>query len=233
MSLPSPLVHPPLMGIVPAREPEPKRDVPATTFIGAVEPLPATTARERTFAEVFERLFAPMHHTCNRLLADPDLAKDVVQRTMLHLEKKWDNIPPEDRTDAYFMAAARNRALDALKARRRRERWKEKYAAELEDTVQLPVFDVSDRQEVIDASWRIIAAMPARRREVFVLSYDPGYGYSVQETADALGISLETVKTHRNRGLRELRNRLRARPELLAEAGLLLLASGEEENDHE
>ena len=233
MSLPSPLVHPPLMGIVPSREPDPDRDLPATTFIGAVEPLPATTAFERTFADVFQRLFVPMHHTCNRLLADADLAKDVVQKTMLHISKHWDATPPEKRSDAYFMAAARNRAVDAVKEMRRRQRREEKFAAELEENVQMPVFEPASRDEVVAAIWRIVATMPPRRREVFVLVYDSGYDYSRQEAADELGITLDTVKTQLKRGIQELRNRLRLRPELLADAGLPLLGSGEKENHDE
>jgi RNA polymerase sigma factor (sigma-70 family) len=51
-----------------------------------------------------------------------------------------------------------------------------------------------------------IAALSDRQRAAVVLVH--GYGYSFRETADALDVSLASVRTHVDRGLRRLRTTL-------------------------
>ena len=227
MSLPSPFVQPPHVEIVPSREPE-QRDVAPTTFVGAVEPLPATTAQERSWEEMYTRRFVPMHHACNRLLADADAAKDVVHDTMIQFLKKWDALPLEQRTDAYMMQAARRRALAVLKQRKGRV----EYTRELEESGEVPVVELTgDVSDLVAAANRVIAQMPARCREIMVLVHD--YEMSQKDAAVELGISYETARSHYKRAIRILRKSLVKRPDLVAGASQALLGSGDGRNDHE
>jgi RNA polymerase sigma-70 factor (ECF subfamily) len=51
-----------------------------------------------------------------------------------------------------------------------------------------------------------IAALSGQQRAAVLLVH--GYGYSLRETADVLGVSLGTLRTHLNRGLDRLRHQL-------------------------
>ena len=65
---------------------------------------------------------------------------------------------------------------------------------------------VSEQHERLSSVWQGVAKLPLRRRRVL-----EGYlrGHSTEEIADALGISTDSVRQHKSRGLRSLRRHLR------------------------
>jgi RNA polymerase sigma-70 factor, ECF subfamily len=67
--------------------------------------------------------------------------------------------------------------------------------------------------DLIDRIDQSIAALPARRREIFVLSREHGLKY--REIADQLGISIKTVETQMGQALKELRENLKEYQRLL------------------
>lgn len=133
-------------------------------------------------------------------LRDPDTARDAVNDTF---ETLWQNFP-QFRSSAnigpYLYSVVRNKCVDILRRRKVRERF-------IHDN-DLPGsfredYDYTDYDARLELVKMRIEALPPRSKDVFLLYHIDGY--SCQETAEQLGISVNTVKTLLSRALRTLR----------------------------
>jgi RNA polymerase sigma-70 factor (sigma-E family) len=148
---------------------------------------------------------AALRRSAGLLTGDAALAQDLVQASLLKAWPKWPRLMREDCAEAYV-----RRIIYTTHAGWRRRRWTgETPSAAVPDT------RVPDRAGDVDVRHAVRAALlslPPRMRAAVVLRYFDDL--SEQQTADALGCSVGTVKSQTAKGL----DRLRAYPGL---AGLL------------
>jgi RNA polymerase sigma-70 factor (sigma-E family) len=124
--------------------------------------------------------------------AEPHAAEDAVQATLARCFFSWSRIEAARDPDAYVSRIL----LNVLRAGWRRHWHPERPHA------RLPEKPTSDLASAVDAAQDLIAALrrlPKHRRELVVLRYYADF--SEQQTADALGISIGTVKSRASRAL--------------------------------
>jgi RNA polymerase sigma-70 factor (sigma-E family) len=130
------------------------------------------------------------------LLGDPAGAEDLVQLSLVKLNRAFDRVDPE-RREAYT-----RRVMARAGWRQARRRW----------NGEVPTAHVPERAglgdgEVVvddrDALRRALAGLPLRQRVVLTLRYLDEL--SEAETADVLGCSVGTVKSRAARGIEALR----------------------------
>jgi RNA polymerase sigma-70 factor (ECF subfamily) len=173
---------------------------------------------ERALAELYDALGPWVLGLAWRILGDEAEAEEVVADVFAQV---WRRI---DRHDArrgalvpWVLSIARNRALDALRRRRRwwrrAERWGEARAAEGGEADPAPA-----PHEAAVPGWPLhrevhaaLAALPEEQRRVVLLAYFEGLSHS--EIARRLGEPLGTVKT-RLRIAQRKPTRTPARPRL-------------------
>ncbi len=188
---------------------------------------------ELLFRETYLRLYAKLRRYAEGFLSRDDAA-DAVCDTFAEVWFRWADLTPEQRNDRYFFRALRNFIYDAK--RRQRERIAlEDVAAELERRDAQAYADApSSHERIGDVVDAVLAAMPPRRREALLLAKEQGYSY--QEVADILGVSIGTVNTHlrlANADLRDAFKRAGFRTKELKAAGLqLLLPASSRDTDH-
>jgi RNA polymerase sigma factor (sigma-70 family) len=153
------------------------------------------------YAETYERLHGPLRDHAERLLSKDD-ARDAVGDAMADLWYQWATLSHEKRTDAYVFGIVSHHI-----SRKRRENNRlvtlEDAEAELDHMATRSVIDAArggEAAEVLDAA---LAAMTARRREVFLLVVEQGFRY--REAAEILGIRWGTIKAHMYVAVEELR----------------------------
>jgi RNA polymerase sigma-70 factor (ECF subfamily) len=132
---------------------------------------------------------------------DARWAEDVAQDTMLAAYSRWEELLTYERPDSWLFKVAIRR-LRRIEAKIRREQpypddphsmvWDISAAAAADEWV-------NDHMEVVAG----VRALPRRQAEVIALHFLADY--SLEETADILGISPSSVKTHKQRGLESLR----------------------------
>lgn len=167
-----------------------------TALVGVVPPptAPADGEHVRQINDVFRRLHARLISHAERLV-DRERARDAVSQTFLELWMRWPRLTPEQRSDKNFFRAVRNTAADLRDADAVFVSF-EDAEPELDRMVVAeasPAWGdahVDARGKVLDAA---IRALPADRREVFILIKEQGFTY--QEAADQLGISINSVNT--------------------------------------
>jgi RNA polymerase sigma factor (sigma-70 family) len=164
-------------------------------------------ARESTTAEM---LYAEHHERigrlCVMLLGNPEDARDVAQEVFLKaLQKRKDADEPRD-----WSAWLTRVTINACHDRRRSGWWKwwQRNGRELTDAdlVGVGPEDEAVRAQQAVAIWRGIRTLTASQREVFVLRQIEGW--STRQTAEALNLSIESVKLHLFRAMRRMRKAL-------------------------
>lgn len=128
------------------------------------------------------------------LTGDRHRAEDLVQTALMKCWRRWDRIADAQAVDAYVRRTMATTYTDWW-----RRRWTgEVPTGELpEQTAGTP--DPGLRQDVVDA----LARLPRGQRVVVVLRYFDDL--TEAQTAEALGISVGTVKSQASRALRTLR----------------------------
>ena len=143
-------------------------------------------------------------------LRDPDEALDALQDTFVKAFQnaaRWD---PGSEVAPWLMRIAVNHSIDQYRRRKRRG----VHHAPLDDGSQherIAADDVSPEQrahgrELGERIARALDTLPEGHRAVFVLRHYQGF--SLDEIASALGISLGTVKSSLHRAIHRLRERL-------------------------
>lgn len=146
------------------------------------------------------------------MVGDSPEAEDVVADAFLRLWRNPDHDPSRGSVKAFLAVMVRSRALDRIRARKRRHKAEERGAALNPEGFSLPVSRVepTDRTaEVGDARRRIQAALhqlSEQQRAVIDLAYFGGMSHS--EIAAHLSEPLGTIKSRLRDGMRRLRDLL-------------------------
>lgn len=145
--------------------------------------------------------------TAYLLSGDVHTAEDLVQTTLAKLYLAWDRVSAAG-VDAYA-----RRILVNENASLWRRTWRHREVS----TDDLSRHEVPVHDRAYDgtraALWDAVRALAPRQRAVIVLRYYEQL--SEAETAEALGISLGTVKSQANRAIATLRERLGDRTDLV------------------
>ena len=165
---------------------------------------------ERALAELVEVATPWLLNVARAMLRDEDEAEEIVTEAFRQL---WQNLPSAAGEHAglmpYLMRLTRHRAIDRLRARRRRHRLLSAAALAGEP----PVVPPSEPDEAGQPGYQVHAqvhaalkVLPADEQAVVQLAYFQGLSQS--EVAAALGIPLGTVKSRLRRAFGRLRESL-------------------------
>jgi RNA polymerase sigma-70 factor (ECF subfamily) len=154
------------------------------------------------WAEIIDTYYADIFRFCCHFLGDGTQAQDATQDVFLklYLALNAGSNLPEMR--AWLYRVARNACID-------RKRWWKRYF-QVFSGKELPERAAATRadQSLLTRSLRaLIDSLPRRQKEVFILRH--WHECSTEETAQILGIDAGSVKSHLNRAIASLRERLR------------------------
>ncbi|MDQ4133603.1 MAG: SigE family RNA polymerase sigma factor [Actinomycetota bacterium] len=171
--------------------------VPVTTAA------PAVTAADvdRLVVDLFEREGRSLVRLARLFVDDRNAAEDLVQEAFIRLARSADRIKDERKAAAYLRSIVLNLARDhnrrGLVSLRHRLPFDD-FRASTEDEISLR----DDQRLVIEA----LRELPHRQRDCLVLRYYQELG--VDDIAETLGISRNSVKTHLKRGLAAMQSRV-------------------------
>lgn len=132
-----------------------------------------------------------------KYVADISAAEDIVQEVFATLwEHKRNFLTPES-VKAFFYSSVHNASLNWLKHQNVVNGYAQQTSLD-HGRASIPVGDEIFDEEVYRQLFAAIDALPSRQREVFLLQME---GKSNAEIAEKLNIAIETVKTHKKRGM--------------------------------
>ena len=151
------------------------------------------TQQDPSFEEAFDVLFSKAMRVAYRILGNATVSEDVAAEALARTFVNWGRIRELPYLEAWVLRVAGNLAIDETRRR----------MPDIEMRAAPDPQDVAIIRIVLGAALRKLSR---RQRDVIVLRYL--MGLSEAETAEALGISLGTLRTHCTRALDSLRRRL-------------------------
>jgi len=144
---------------------------------------------ERAFSIIVRAYETPVFNYVLRLVGDRALAEDLTQEVFLRVYQGLPKFSLRCKFTTWLFQVTKNRVLDELRANERRPR----HLVALDDIAPLEVMDAPiERGETVDALWRAIEDLNPDLKMALLLRDVAGLSYT--EIADALEITLATVK---------------------------------------
>lgn len=165
---------------------------------------------ERALAALFDRRADEVHAIAAHLLGSGDEADEVVERTFLHVWREAGSYDPgRGSVGAWITVIARSRALDRLRAEKRRLRLDALRSSHAADEGSMAA--ISPLQHAETSEHRALVAdavdrLPDEQRRVVRMTFFEALSQS--EIAARLGIPLGTVKTRVRLAFARLRDSL-------------------------
>ncbi len=181
------------------------------TALDDVQLLRRIARRDRAaFSQLYDRYAGVLYSTVVRILNNPDEADDVLQEVFVQL---WEKAPTYDpalgKPFNWAMTMTRHKAIDRLRALRRRYLFIGEITVEAEDEARDfssgpdEVF-TQDQAALVRSA---VATLPLEQRQAIEMAFLGGM--TQNEIADSLRQPLGTVKARIRRGMLKLRDSLR------------------------
>jgi RNA polymerase sigma-70 factor (ECF subfamily) len=167
-------------------------------------------ADETALGALYDRWVRSLYSLVFHLLMDADEAEDVVEETFWQAWRKASSYEPSrGAVSTWLLTIGRRRALDRLRAKRRRREEPLTREGSVLAAMASPALDPSQLAEGSERRTHVLAALrelPEEQREVLELGYFQGL--SQTEIAEATGQPLGTVKTRMRLAMQKLREPL-------------------------
>ncbi|PZH02310.1 SigE family RNA polymerase sigma factor [Streptomyces sp. NTH33] len=155
------------------------------------------------FHAFFERHHAELARLAYLLTGEADAADDLAADALLALWHRWDRVRAADHPVAYARGVVANLARTRIRGAVRERRRITLVWSQREERTENP--DVAGAVDVREALRRL----PFRKRACVVLRH--AFDLSEKDTAQALGVSVGTVKSQTSKGMAELQRLLGTR----------------------
>ncbi|WP_329115404.1 SigE family RNA polymerase sigma factor [Streptomyces sp. NBC_01465] len=148
------------------------------------------------FHAFFEAHYAELARLAHMLTGEADAADDLAADALLALWHRWDRVRVAEYPVAYARGVVSNMARSRIRSAVRERRRITLFWSNRSESVDEP--DIPGIVDVQDA----LRQLPFRKRACVVLRH--GFDLSERDTAQALGISVGTVKSQTFKGMAEL-----------------------------
>ena len=153
---------------------------------------------------LFDVYYDPLLLYCNRMVHDAEGAEDIVQECFVHLWFSRRLQSFEGDLDRCMFQAVRFRTINYIRDKHRRDKMHDD--SSVDDYILPGILREEEAGQEIELLYRTINRLPDECRKIFLMAALDDMKY--QEIADALQISVNTVKTQMKIALRFLREHL-------------------------
>ncbi len=169
---------------------------------------PPTTPQ---FDSLFLEHWPKIYRVLLRLVGNHADAEDLALETFVRLYRRPPSSPREHNLGGWLYRVATNLGLNALRARKRRERHElEAGYLEIESNPATDALDAAAAEEEARRVRRVLSSMEPRQAELLMLRHS---GMAYKELAATIGVSVNSIGTLLVRAEREFEKRYREKGE--------------------
>jgi RNA polymerase sigma-70 factor (ECF subfamily) len=161
----------------------------------------------QAFETLYYRYYALLCTKAFARLQDEPVVEELVQDVFVNLWTRAAQLDPNGNVAGYLFATLRNKVLYEIRTRSALHNKQQQYQY-LHGTTgaDTPANDPQDKREALEQLNKVLAQLPPKCREAFVLSR--GKNLTYQQIAEQMQISVKTVEKHIGKALRILKNEL-------------------------
>jgi RNA polymerase sigma-70 factor (family 1) len=165
---------------------------------------------EKAFAAVYDQFYGPLYFFIRRILNNNGDSQDIVAETFLKLWRLKENFETVQNIKAFLYITSRNAAINILRQRKESIRKNEEISYLL-DTQLLAGPSPHDelRAEIIKQLMYEIENLPAQCGRIVKMSFVEGTKNA--KIAQDMGLTIQTVKNQKTRGIKLLKEALTRR----------------------
>lgn len=156
--------------------------------------------KESAFKELYDQYYPLFCRFALQYIHDEEEAKDVVQDVIFDIWHKKKAMNDVRSFRSYMYKSIANKCIDLL----RKEKVKGSYLNNIAEESEFFLLKVLEEEVYIELR-QAIKRLPAPTNNIFELSLE---GYSTQEIAKLLDLSIDSVKSHKKRGKKILFHKL-------------------------
>ncbi len=173
-----------------------------------------TQGEETAFASVYDLYYDRVYGFAKRWITEQSDAEDITADTFLKLWNKKDSFGSMDNIRAFLYITVRNACFNFLKHSSLRSEKKADIRRHIEDSNENDFLNQEVRAEFMKLVYAEVDKMPAKMKEIFLLSYKDGL--KPAEIADLLELSVQTIKNQKASAIKLLKIALGDKPLLFA-----------------
>jgi len=166
--------------------------------------LSAQKGDQQAFAHIVQSYQRPVYNLCYRMLGNQQEAEDATQETFIRAYTNLDRFNPDRKFINWVLTIASNHCVDRL--RKRRINWSsledDPYVEKVPMPESVDPHRSAERREASDQMQQWLDQLSPDYRTPVVLLY--WYGYSYEEIAETMGISVSAVKSRLHRARKQI-----------------------------
>ncbi len=158
----------------------------------------------QAFAQIVQSYQRPVYNLCYRMLSSPEEAEDATQETFIRAYTSLDKYDPDRKFVNWVLTIASNHCVDRLRKRRIHTTSIEDdpYVERIPMPESVNPHQVAEKRERADEIQHWIDQLPPDYRTPLVLLY--WYGYSYEEIAETMNLSVPAVKSRLHRARKRI-----------------------------
>lgn len=153
---------------------------------------------KESFQRIYKESYDALVGFAESYVARRDVAEDIVQEVFAGLWEKNVHFLSRAALNSYLYTSVKNSSLDFLKHQDVENRYAERFLSDAKENRWEAELD----EEVMKLLFQAIDHLPERCREIFLMHLD---GFSNEEIACQLHLSILTVKTQKKKAMKVLR----------------------------
>lgn len=160
---------------------------------------------ETSFHWLYREYYKSLVAHAMRLIGDAPCAEDIVEELFVHIYDTRQTFTSFQALRNYLYSSVYHRCIDNLRHNKTVNLFAQDPTLRGEAMTEEEDDEASFREEFYRRLFKVIDSMPPRQRAVFVAAME---GKSNKEIALELGVSVDTVKTQKKRGMKTLREEM-------------------------
>jgi RNA polymerase sigma-70 factor (ECF subfamily) len=167
---------------------------------------------DQAFSEVYKLYYLQIFLYTGNFVRDKDDRKEIVSATFIALFQsvlKGKHFESRNHIRDFLHLVARNNAINQLRSAQRQMNRKNAFM-QFALQQQNDIVDLTSDAEILPLIYAAMESLPAECKRIFKMYFL--YGRSSRQIADALGLSVSTVRNQKSRAILLLRKQLRSAP---------------------
>jgi RNA polymerase sigma-70 factor (ECF subfamily) len=165
---------------------------------------------EKAFKTIFDSYSDNLYGVAYNYTKSKQTAQELVQDVFLKIWVKREDLTRVDSLQSYLFITARNLIMNYFRSQKRNAAFLERLAKHFSEATLNPQ-DQLIRKESISVINNIVNSLPEQQRIVYNLRRNEGL--AIEEIANLMELSPNTVRNHMNAALRSIRERLLEHPD--------------------